>query len=156
MYLFLKVTPVWPPRWIVIHVMTTCCKGSTYHSHDLFSHGCVCWTDKYWRWWEPDAKFQMTSLCFLRKSQESPSICAPPRLSASLASFCPLLYVPRLHSLSERSSLSLTVNLKLSLMKGLLTPHPPPFTPVNPSLSSVHFSNSHFQCERLSSPTFCN
>lgn len=66
-------SPLYDPQWNChVHVTTTCSRGSAYHRHDLFSHGCICFTDKCWEWWEPDAKFRMTSLCCFRGSQKEP------------------------------------------------------------------------------------
>lgn len=135
-----------PPVDFHIHVTTMCGKGSTYHRHDLFSHGCVCWTGKYWGWWEPDAKFRMTSLCCSRWSPRKEPLTALLSLRpVSLASFCPpRLACVALNPLSHKDShfVSLWV-FSSCLMK---------VRHIHPSLHLCHFLSFLYPFLLLQSP----
>lgn len=81
-------SPLYDLQWYCHIRMTATCgsRGSAYHRHDLFSHDCICWADKYWGWLEPDVKFQMTSLCCSEESQIEPVAMLPSPFLSGLAS----------------------------------------------------------------------
>lgn len=112
-------SPLCDPQWNChVHVTTTCSRGSAYHRDDLFSYGCVRCTDKYW-WWEPDARFRMTSLCCLREAQKACN-CTILSLSLSILSVCFSSVFPVLLSLTV--SLHLISSVTHSTFTPLFTP----------------------------------